>query len=244
MSLIRTKKVEGRQRNRPLKDYSGVRFGRLTASSLVARDTGSGGKNVWRFLCDCGACVDLNIRDVRSGHTSSCGCLARDTIVARNLTHGLSASYPVEYRAWKGIRRRCRAKTCGDYADYGGRGISVCGEWDDFAVFLADMGPRPTWAHSVDRVDVNGDYRSDNCRWALPQVQANNKRTNHLIEMRGETKTLAQWCEIFGLDGSKVRYRLKSGRSVEDAFSQNDFRSDSNHSNTTCVPALAQRGKV
>lgn len=102
-------------------------------------------------------------------------------------------------------------------------GISVCAKWDDFAAFLADMGKRPE-GHTIDRIDVNGNYEPGNCRWAPAKVQANNKRTSRFITIHGETRTLQEWCEFYGMDHSKVGYRLKQGWPPEKAFSQEDFR--------------------
>lgn len=220
MSVLRTEKLPGRSRNRPIMDYSGRRFARLVAIELVERrDVGS----IWRFRCDCGSEKVANIIHVRCGSVGSCGCLARDLLVSRNSTHGLSRKHPREYKTWKCMRARCSNPQNGDYADYGGRGIRVCERWSDFAAFFADMGARPDGA-SLDRINVDGGYDPANCRWETPTTQANNKRSNHTIAFRGEERTLAQWCRIFGVEASKVRYRLKQGWSLDDAFSGNDFR--------------------
>lgn len=221
MQYLQTEKLEGRIRNRPLKDYAGERFGNLVALRLVERDADRNHK--WLFRCDCGNEKVSRIRNVTGGRTTSCGCVFRAQMIQRNTTHGLSRQHQREYRSWKDMRGRCNTPTDSDYADYGGRGIRVCERWSDFAVFLSDMGERPD-GHTIDRIDVNGDYEPGNCRWAPAKVQANNKRSNHLIQMRGETRTLQQWCEEFGIDPSKVRYRLKQGWALDRAFSNEDFR--------------------
>lgn len=221
MGYIATEKMPGKLRNRPIKDYTGIRFGRLVASYFVER-VESGGA-LWCFSCDCGNSIVRNVKSVRTGTTRSCGCLFRETMIERNTKHGLCKNNPKEYRSWKDMRGRCNTPTDSDYADYGGRGIRVCERWDDFAAFLADMGKRPDGC-TIDRVDVNGDYEPGNCRWAPAKVQANNKRTNHLIQMRGETRTLQQWCDELAIEPSKVRYRLKKGWAIARAFSKEDFR--------------------
>lgn len=224
MTNLPTQKAPGRLRNRPLKDYSGERFGRLTAVSLVERELEQN-NHLWRFLCDCGTVKDLRIKAVRSGNTSSCGCLAKETITARNSTHGLSQANRREYRSWKDMRGRCHNPNDSDFANYGERGIVIAPEWDDFAQFLADMGKRPD-GMTLDRIDVNGDYTPANCRWASSQVQANNKRNNHSIEWDEQTQTLQAWCDQYQIDPSKARYRLSRGWPLERVFSAGDFRID------------------
>lgn len=222
MTWITTSKPEGRERNRPLKDYAGYKFGRLTAMSLVERDS-AWNNHKWLFLCECGTEKVAGIKQVRSGKTKSCGCALRDALVGRNKTHGLSSDHPREYRIWKGMRDRCRRASSKSYKNYGGRGISVCPEWEDFAVFMKDMGPCPD-GESIDRIDVNAGYSARNCMWQTDKGQANNRRTNHAITFLGETKTLQQWCEHFGIEPSKVRYRIKQGWPLERVFSSEDGR--------------------
>lgn len=221
--MIKLDKAPGRVRNRALKDYTGQRFGRLTATGLVERDDSRENNHVWRFACDCGSFVSRRIKSVRSGHTASCGCLQQEALVRRNTTHGLMRAHSAAYRTWKDMRARCTNANHKDFKDYGGRGISVCEVWGEFPTFLADMGDRPANT-TIDRVDVNGNYEPGNCRWADAGTQASNKRNNHRIEMRGEVKTLLQWCRELGLDHSKVAYRLRTGMTPEQAFAQKDYR--------------------
>lgn len=221
MDVIETPKLPGRQRNRPIKDYAGHRFGRLTATQLVERMESRDHR--WAFLCDCGNEKIASIRSVRSGNTSSCGCRHKEQLVARNATHGLSKVQPGAYRSWKDMRARCSNPGDSDFVDYGGRGIRVCAEWDDFAVFFADMGPRPK-GRTLDRIDVNGGYQPSNCRWATSKTQANNKRSNARLTIAGETKTLQEWSEYHGLERTTVRWRLAQGWALERVFSKEDFR--------------------
>lgn len=211
-------------RNRALKNYTGQRFGKLVAVKLIERGPKPENNHKWQFQCDCGRVAVLRIKNVRA-KTRSCGCLQRASVVARNSTHGKSSEFRREYRTWKDMRARCRNPNNSDYTNYGGRGISICERWDDFALFVADMGPRPD-RHTLDRIDVNGNYEPGNCRWAPDKVQANNKRTNRLITLNGETRTLQSWCDQFGIEPSKVRYRLRAGYSPVEAFSREDRRID------------------
>lgn len=147
----------------------------------------------------------------------------RPDLTERNTTHGLSRIALREYRSWKDMRARCRNPNDSDFRDYGARGVSIEPQWEDFEVFFRDMGERPQ-NQTLDRIDVNGNYGPRNCRWASHKTQANNKRSNHKIEINGIVQTLAQWCERYGIEPSKVRYRLKQGWPAEKAFSSEDFR--------------------
>lgn len=218
---IYTDKPATRLRNRPLKDYAGETFGRLIAVSLVERED-KWNDHKWLFKCQCGNEKVAGIKQVRSGHTSSCGCLASEVVVKRNTSHGLSKN-SATYRSWKDMRARCNSPSNSDFKDYGGRGVSICDRWNDFGAFFADMGERPTGT-TLDRIEVNGNYEPSNCRWATASQQANNKRSNHVIEYRGQKRTLLQWCGEFGIDHSKARYRLKMGWALDDVFSAGDFR--------------------
>lgn len=221
--MIKTEIAENRQRNRGLKDYSGARFGKLVAVHLISRDISKENNHEWLFVCDCGKNKIAKIKNVRSGATSSCGCLQHDCLVNRNTTHGLTKTYKHEYRSWKDMRSRCNNPKDTDYKDYGGRGIRVCDEWNDFNKFIIDMGSKPS-GYTIDRIDVNGGYSSLNCRWASQSTQANNKRNNHIIEYMGETRTLSEWGKKFKLCPSKIRYRLKMGWELDMVFSLMDFR--------------------
>lgn len=122
------------------------------------------------------------------------------------------------------MRGRCLNPRNSNWQDYGGRGITVCEQWNSFKSFIEDMGPRPARGWSLDRREVNGNYESSNCRWATDEVQANNKRSNKLITVNGEIKTLSEWCRIFGVGRTKVAYRLKVGYTPEAAFTVPDAR--------------------
>lgn len=219
--MIKTEKMPGRQRNRPIKDHTGIVYGMLTAVHLVERREDK--RHKWLFKCECGNEATISVNSVVSGHTKSCGCLLQEVLLKRNTTHGVTQVNKREYRSWKDMRARCNNPRDSDYKDYGGRGIKYCERWNDFSLFLLDMGDRPA-GFTLDRIDVNGDYGPDNCRWASDKTQANNKRNNRFVEIDGVTKTLQEWSDIYGIDRSKVRYRLNQGWPVEKAFSYEDFR--------------------
>ena len=117
-----------------------------------------------------------------------------------------------EYKAWKNMKARCFNPNTKNYSDYGGRGITICDRWkNSFQNFLADMRSRPTAKHSLDRIDNDGDYSAENCRWATRVEQANNKSTNRLITIGCVTLTIAQWTKEMGFSERVIYNRLEDG---------------------------------
>lgn len=152
------------------RDLSSQRFGRLVAKSETGERT-RGGSFLWRCVCDCGAAVTVARNNLISGNTKSCGCLVLDVrraVGSRPKTHGKSGT--PTHRTWVAMRLRCRSPTVRSYENYGGRGIKVCDRWQKFENFLADMGERPGPDYSIDRIDPDGNYEPDNCRW-LPKTK-------------------------------------------------------------------------
>lgn len=152
-----------------------MRFGRLTVLGRSTKKSNVGA--VWDCVCDCGGSASVNSLKLRTGHTKSCGCLKREVIEetqAQNLKHGM-ANKTKTYKTWKCMRHRCNNENSDQWEWYGGRGIKICKQWDDFEVFLADMGERPIGT-TIDRIDSDGDYEPSNCRWATPKQQAENNR--------------------------------------------------------------------
>jgi len=125
-----------------------------------------------------------------------------------------------EYRAWKHIRDRCNRPKCKQYPRYGGRGISVYEKWNDYEVFLSDMGRAPTPKHEIERIDNDGNYSPGNCKWATRKEQMNNMSRNHKIFAFSETKNLSEWCEIYNQSGTTVFNRLKRGLTPEKAIAE------------------------
>lgn len=190
-------------------DISQQRFGRLVALRFVESSRcGLKWRCLWEFQCDCGNRPVLPISYVTSGDTRSCGCLQREVLQAPR-KHG--RSHTAEFRSWTGIRQRCGNPTNPAYRHYGGRGISLCERWQTFENFYADMGPKPSPKHSIERIDNDKGYYKDNCRWATAQEQANNRRSSRLIQFNGETRTLAQWCVFLGVPQSTLWNRLNRG---------------------------------
>jgi hypothetical protein len=194
----------------------GGKFGRwtVTAYSHKSTDAKGGAIHHWRCVCDCGTVRVVRAGGLIYGTSKSCGCLQKQNASASNAKHYLSRSR--EYRIWTGMKSRCYSKSRNCYANYGARGIKVCERWlNSFENFLADMGPRPSPKHSIDRIDNDGDYSPSNCRWATPKQQLRNTRTNRILVFRGKSLSVAQWAEDTGLSTNTLHERLLRGWSVE-----------------------------
>lgn len=188
----------------PRKDLSGQRFGRLVVLSVS--DLTSDGRYSWLCQCDCGT-VKVIPRVGGKAGSSSCGCLQKESVVKRNTTHGMF--HRSERNIWQQIKDRCRNPNNSNYPHYGGRGISIDEELaSSFKSFLNAVGPRPSLQHSIDRIDVNGNYTRGNLRWATDTEQARNTRRNRLITIDGETKCMSEWAEIYRIDPRRVNYRV------------------------------------
>jgi len=133
--------------------------------------------------------------------------------IAAVTTHGMS--YSSEYKVWAGMKGRCADKK---QKSHGGRGITVCERWQSFENFYADMGPRPSDKHSIERIDNDGNYEPSNCRWATLSEQMRNTRRNRIVEFRGEKRTISEWAVITGLTHKLITWRLNNGWPAEDAL--------------------------
>lgn len=194
-------------------DLTGVRFGRLIVTGY---DRKAGAFHWWKCRCDCGSEGSFSGNRLTLGQTASCGCLQRDSRVAVTTTHGKWGT--PEYRAWAKLIARCENPQDNRYARYGGRGIRVCHAWrQSFAVFLKDVGPRPTAQHSIDRIDNDGHYEPGNCRWATRKEQRRNNSQARFITAFGERKTLDEWASDGACSKQTICDRLARGWSPEDA---------------------------
>lgn len=189
-------------------DLTGQRFGRLTVCFPYSiKKINSGYVYHYWCECDCESSKAIRSDSLTSGGTKSCGCLIRK--YKKIISDCRNAP---EYKTWIRIKRRCSNPRDIGYPDYGGRGIRVCDLWvNSFENFYADMGDRPSPKHSIERIDVNGDYCPENCGWATQTEQANNRRTSHYITVGGATLTAAEWGRKTGIKPATILGRLKRG---------------------------------
>ena len=195
----------------------GQRFGRLVALRDVGR-SGQSRLRLWLCECECGKMATVASGNLRSGHTQSCGCIQYERCAEANTatktTHGMTDT--LEYATWTAMKTRCLNPNASNYHLYGSRGITICPEWiDSFEAFYADMGPRPSPDYSIDRIDNDGPYSPDNCRWATQQEQRRNSRQNVMLTYNGRTMCVVAWAEQLGLGCDAIRYRLRHGWPTE-----------------------------
>jgi hypothetical protein len=205
----------------PRLNLKGRRFGLLTCLEDVGRQKG---RVLWRCQCDCGNEINATSSNLKNGHTQSCGCIRTENLRNSISTHGLSTNGHNRktrlYGIWIMMRQRCLNPKNKGFNRYGGRGITICQEWEDYEKFH-------DWAYShgyeshltLERRNNNGPYSPDNCRWATQKEQSNNTRRNRHISFRGKIKTLSQWGEITGLGSDVIRCRIdRYGWSIEKAL--------------------------
>lgn len=191
-------------------DRVGERHGRLLVSARAENKIEPSGavRAQWQCICDCGTITTVSGQSLGRGSTKSCGCLAREAVIQRTQTHGLSRTHI--YRSWNTMIQRCTNPNNTHWPSYGGRGISVCKEWFSFENFYRDMGERPHGA-TLERSDNNKGYEPGNVIWASRLAQANNRRTNVLVTLNEETKTVAEWGRFTGLGKQVIKKRLDDG---------------------------------
>lgn len=190
----------------PIELKPGERFGKL--SVIKRSDESKRGEIRWLCRCDCGAVRSYPGSELRTGRTVSCGC--KKKIEPPSKTHGESKTKL--YNVWKTMRRRCYAKTSNRYSYYGGRGISVCDDWAKYENFR-------DWSYShgyveglsLDRIDNDGDYCPENCRWVDMKTQSNNRRNSLYVEINGVTRPVREWGEIYGISPYTLYSRLRKG---------------------------------
>jgi hypothetical protein len=214
------------------RQYSG-RYGWLTVVKMAGRKPGNPKSNMyWECLCDCGNTVCVTGPSLAKSR-KTCGCYQgtgefitpkqqakKDASEKHKRYIEFRRKYRPEYRAWENMKSRCSNPNSTGYDSYGGRGISFCERWRVFESFVEDMGAKPSPKHSLDRIDVNGDYCPENCRWATPQEQSINKRNNRLLTLRGESMRIDEWADRLGVRANTIACRLHRGWNEEDALTK------------------------
>lgn len=208
---------------------AGDKFNRLTAIKFVCR--GKINEQLWLFKCDCGKEKIMKAGRVKNGYSKSCGCLAIELTKKRNkLKDSHRMSKTKIYGIWMAMKERCRNKKCKGYKNYGSRGIKVCDRWlNSFENFYKDMGERPK-GKSLDRIDNNGNYTPENCRWATPIEQGNNMRKNRLLTYNGKTLTVTQWSRIIGINNRTIFDRISRRLEIEKILSSTKYLGNNQYS--------------
>lgn len=190
-----------------------MQYGKLIVIGDAPRN--KHGQRVLQCRCECGKEVAVVEQSLKCGNTKSCGCHRVFIGSTNNLKHGATRSRA--YLSWWNMKSRCERPNSKYFSDYGGRGIKVCDRWQKFENFLADMG-QPPEGQTLERIDNNIGYSPENVRWADRQQQANNRRSNRLIEHGGRTLTLQQWAKETGIKRATIAYRIDHGWSPEMAL--------------------------
>lgn len=212
---------ENTQMSNLIKVTTGDLYGRLTVIEETAGHHRPNGRLTRRFRCqcECGNHLTVTLCNLRTGNTSSCGCLRRDTCrIQGKLAATHNMSHTPAYRSWHSMQQRCTDPRKHNYHRYGGRGISVCQRWmDSFEAFLEDMGEKPAGL-TIERIDNDKGYSKSNCRWATAKEQARNRQNSVFVTYQGETLCLGEWAERTGIALSTLHKRFRLGWSAERAF--------------------------
>lgn len=190
-----------------LDDLTGREFGFWTVLEQRA-ERGKHGEVLWLCRCKCGGKKHVLAATLRNGTSTKCYSCAYTK-------HGMEGTST--YETWAAMKQRCSNPKTRSYADYGGRGITVCDEWQSFDLFFADMGEKPEGT-SIDRIDVEKGYFKENCRWATPVQQARNRRNTRKYEWGGESFSLGYLSDMHNIDVRRVQQRLNAGWDLEKAL--------------------------
>lgn len=205
-------------------DLTGEKFGRWTVLGRADDKVLQSGYHeiMWNCICDCGNRKVVRGKSLRGGISTSCGCFQKECVGDMARKHGGFGTRL--YAVWNGMRQRCLNENHYAFHNYGGRGITICKEWDDFSVFRewaisngydesADRG-----ICTLDRIDVNLPYCPDNCRWANMREQANNRRDSIIISYNGVTKPLKAFAEEYGVEYATAWKKYKEGIGIDNIF--------------------------
>lgn len=205
-------------------DLTGQKFERLKVIECAGKD--KHGKLLWKCECKCGNTKIILGNSLRAGKTKSCGCLNKECGKKLARKYNGERKYKNNnchsrlYNIWHGMKQRCKNTNNGAYKDYGGRGIEICVEWDisfeTFEKWAIDNGYNDDL--TLDRKDNSKGYSPENCRWVTRKRQSNNTRNNHMLQYKGEEKTLTEWAEIVGINADVIKHRIYSNWPIEKAL--------------------------
>lgn len=204
-----------------VRDITGQRFGNLVVQEYVGLRKG---KAYWRCMCDCGNITYTMTSNLTSYASISCGCVQRkkayEICMKRNVTHGYSKKERL-YFIWKGMRERCFNSHNKEYKNYGGRGITICDEWNDYLAFR-DWSLSHGYDNklSIDRINNDGNYCPENCRWATREIQCGNTRRNIFLTYNGETHSPKEWAKKLGIPQHVIYERRFLGWPEEKIISE------------------------
>lgn len=186
----------------------GRRYGHLNITKVDRRPYGPSGivETVAFVKCDCGNERWMRLDGIKNGDSKACGCLSRTGLKRYYNIHGMSRT-PV-YKMWNGMKLRCINPNTMSWKDYGGRGIRICDRWMRFENFYVDMGDRPSDKHSIERIDVNGNYCPENCKWILLSDQLKNTRRTRRIIFNGVAMCLSELSTLTSINRSTLQYRI------------------------------------
>lgn len=194
---------------------TGKRYGMLQVISFSHEKNGA---SYWLCLCDCGNHKTVLSGNLKGSKTKSCGCLQKLRTSEASKTHGGARTRL--YGIWKGMHNRCKNPNVSKYKNYGGRGICVCSEWEEYETFR-DWALNNGYADTltIERLDFNGNYEPSNCTWITLSEQGKNTSKSRLITHEGETLSLVEWSRKLGGNPNLVTTRLQRGWSEKDAVS-------------------------
>lgn len=190
-------------------------------SEILQTDSSKKSQRRAIFECSCGKHFESRISHIKYKWVKSCGCLQKQAmkiIGNTKITHGKS-KHPL-FSIWRSMIQRCQDKKSINYSLYGGRGITVCDRWLDVNNFIEDMNNSFKKGLQIDRIDNDGNYNFENCRWATRKENCNNRRSNRVIEYKGIKKNITEWTEILGIRKSVLTYRLNNWENIDKIFTQ------------------------
>ena len=222
------------------KDRIGEIVGRLKIVGYGEDQVSSSGRRhtMWVCECSCGNIVSVRSDSLNGKHTLSCGCYHKERVSApkQNVKVKHGESRERIYNIWYLMRYRCSVKDAAAYKNYGGRGITVCDEWNDsedgyfrFKEWARQNGYNNSL--TIERIDVNLGYSPENCRWIPMDEQNANKRNNHILSYNGETKTLSEWSRITGIPMKTLHRRISLGWDTTRALTQPLRKITASHAN-------------